>query len=138
MNKTPLAIIIASLLIGVVLAASIVTYIYPNKATVVSATLTQHLDGSPWSNGTMIDWGLVEPDTTYQFDNLTVQNTGTKNLTAYIITPQLPNGWTYTWTANNTFLQPTMKVEAPLILYVHANATPDSVHLWDTHVCGAE
>lgn len=104
----------------------LVSYFYPNIGTIIkNPSLALWIDTVQYLNETLIDWGnlnLTEA-TTYQFDNMTVVNTGNVALTVYVVTENLPSTWTLTWTANTTLLTKDAKTEAPLILTIPADAT---------------
>jgi len=71
------------------------------------------------------------------YSNLTVQNIGDSNVTVYMTCDWGSNytvaGWTYTWTANNTFLEPSESAVGDLDLYVPAGATPGT-YSWNTFI----
>lgn len=133
-----LTVILGALLVGAVLSVGIKEYVIPQQATVEpTVNLDIYIDGTPWTNGTLLDWENVTAGETYCFQNLTVVNIGNVNVTVYLLAPDLPAGWTQTWTANATFLQPTEKVEADLTLTVDASAACQT-YSWNSYIRGEQ
>ena len=135
MLKQALAVL-SALLIATVLAVTFANYLHPMTSTVASVTLTRVLDGTPLADDEPIDWGLVEPDTTYQFDNLTVLNTGNKDASIMLTAPDLPAGWALTWVGNHTILRPAEWVGGSIELYVASDAIAGTTYSWDCIVTG--
>jgi len=132
-----LAAVLAALLIATVLAAALASYLHPMTATVASVTLSRTLDGIQLADDEPIEWGIVEPDATYQFDNLTATNDGNVDCTV-ILTHDAPANWTITWACNETLLMPTNSCYAPLILYVPIEAVGGEVYSWNCWVTATE
>jgi len=129
--------LLAGLLVGVALGAVIVQYFYPMVAQIGTNQLVAYLDGNQLANGTTIDWGtlgLLEPDETYTFPSFKVTNEGSFNC-RITLTANLPNGWILTWEVNGTVVAPTESIDAPLSLYVAADAS-EPLYEWDSHVSG--
>jgi hypothetical protein len=104
------------------IASVVVQYYYPNDGSISTAILTVHINDIIYSNNTAIDWGTCKAGQTYT-KNMTISNTGNINLTVTIMSTGLPKGWTLTWQANNTLLEPDYEIEDSLILTIPANAT---------------
>ena len=134
MNLKPLiATAIMGLLVGAATAIIYKEYLHPMTAEVVSITLTRTLEGTELAQDEQIDWGIVENGTTTTLGNLTVTNNGTAPCTVYLW-HNAPNGWTITWNANTSVLEPNQNCTAPLELYVAANATQGMTYNWDCYV----
>lgn len=133
-----LTVVAVAFLIGIVAAAALVTYLHPMTATITDISLTRTLDSTLLADDDPIDWGIVEPDSTYQFDDLTVENTGNVDANVTILSPLLPAGWTLTWTMNNTVIAPAASLSAPLILYVASDAVLGQVYSWNCNVTATE
>jgi len=131
-------VILTALLVATVLAVGIVSYLHPMTATVVSVSLSRTLDGDPLADDAPIEWGIVEPDASYRFDDLTVTNTGNVDANITILSPLLPAGWTLTWAMNKTVIAPAASLSAPLILYVAADAAQGVTYAWDCTVEGTK
>lgn len=131
--KSLIPLILFGILFGVVAGTALQEYLHPMTAEVATTTLSRTLAGTPLADDEAIDWGLVEPDSTYSYENLTVTNTGNTacNVTLW---HNAPAGWSITWTANNTHLEPAQSAEAPLELYVAASATEGVVYKWNSYV----
>jgi hypothetical protein len=122
-------------LIGAGVASVVLNLWYPNTGSIVqNPALEVYINGTPYANQTAVDWGAREAGQTYQFDNMTVKNSGTVALTILVVTEGLPTGWTLTWTANNTALNPGAKAEAPLQLSIPLSAS--SWGSWGFHIYG--
>ena len=131
------ATILAALLIATVLAVGIVSYLHPMTATVISVSIMRTLDGTVLADDAPIDWGMVEPNASIQFDNLTATNTGNVNCTV-ILTHDAPENWTITWACNETLLMPTNSCYAPLVLYVPIEAVGNQTYSWNCWVTATE
>lgn len=128
-----LLLLITALVAGTAIGVLVQEYYYPQNATVKASTsLEIYLDDELWTNGTAIDWGTIEPEDIW-YSNLTVVNTGNTNTTVYLVIEGLPQGWTETWTANNTFLEPTESVSGDLTLTVAADATAGTYE-WNSYL----
>lgn len=134
MNKyiTIIGALTIGVLLGLVAASVITTYLFPQSATVIEYEATFILEGTAWANNTAIDWGALFADTEYEY-NFTVANTGSAsfNVTMYVV--NLPSGWTETWDANMTVLNPTEYIWGNLTLTVPAGATANTYN-WDTTI----
>lgn len=134
MNLKPLiATAIIALFIGAFATYAILEYYHQMTATVTSIKLTRNINGTILTDNEPIDWGIVENGTTTTLGNLTVTNNGTKQCTIYLW-HDAPNGWTVTWDANASVLEPNQNCTAPLELYVAANATQGMTYNWDCYV----
>jgi len=119
-------------LIGMVAAAVVIHYYYPNIGTISQASLTLYLNNKLYTNNTAINWtelngGSLDPGYTYTVENMTVVNTGNTPLTVYIVTEGLPADWTLSWQANDTLLNPSEQVSGWLNLTI-----PDTATDWPT------
>jgi len=85
-------------------------------------SLTMYLDGDLKPNATAIDWGQCEPGYTYTFPNMTVLNTGDVAYNVSLVTTDLPANWLIEWQRNNTFIEPSMKLEGWLNLTIPITA----------------
>jgi len=134
LKKSSFAFItIAATIIGLAISYPIgQLLVIPSTAFVPAATVDIYIDEVLWENGTELAWGTVYPGET-TFCNLTVQNTGDTNATVIVTCPDLPVGWTLTWTENNTLLNVTQVLEGDLDLTVPYDAVPGS-YSWTTYV----
>ena len=134
MEKRNLAFLsVAALIIGI--AASYPMnqlFVVPSTAVVPSATVNIWIDNVAWSNGTELSWGTVYPGEIISA-NLTVQNTGEYNATVTVTCPDLPSGWSLTWTHNATSLLPLGVLEGDLDLTVPVDAEPGS-YGWNLYI----
>ncbi|MCJ7560974.1 hypothetical protein MUO79_10225 [Candidatus Bathyarchaeota archaeon] len=105
-NKTAKYVLVALLAFVATVAAldTLVTYIYPQKGTIATASLEMYLDGELYPNSTAVDWGICEAGSVYTIPNMTVANTGDVNLTVSIVSNGLPSGWKIDWQNNNTMI----------------------------------
>ena len=100
---TIFALALIGLLIGATAMALVMEqYLMPQTAT-VNALVTMNLGGVQWTNDTLVDWGIVDPNTTYVWD-FRVNNTSPNNITVTLHVSGLPEGWIETWSANGTML----------------------------------
>lgn len=107
---------------------------HPQEATVTEVGTATYLDGELQANNTLWSWNLVNPNTTYYYENLTVKNVGTANCTVYLTVQGLPLGWNQTWAGNATFLQPGEQTSGELTLYVAADAITGQTYTWDSWI----
>ena len=132
------SIALIALLTGIAVGAVIVQYFYPMVAQVGTNQLTAFLDGTQLIDGDTIDWstlGPLEPDGTYIFASFEVVNEGSFNCKITLTTQNMPEGWALTWTANETIVAPLDSVDAPLELYVAADAS-EPLYEWGSYVSG--
>jgi len=122
-KKSLIAIALLALFIGMVVANSVIRYMYPNIGEIAEPELKLYLNDKLYTNNTAIDWGTCYPGCTYSFENMTVVNAGNTNLTVYIVTYGLPSDWTLQWQANNTLIQPNEMASGWLNLTIPENAT---------------
>lgn len=112
--------------IAIVSSVSGATYYqlyYPGEYTIdTSPELSAYLDGLPWSNGTLIQWGVLEPGWDYS-KNLTVVNTGNTLQTVDLIVSGLEPGHNLTWAGTGTLLEPGDSIAGNLLLEIPSNAT---------------
>jgi len=109
---------------------------YPGQARIPEESeLSTFLDGLPWSNGTLIQWGDVEPGWAYS-KNLTVVNTGNTQLNVGLYVSGLEPGWSLTWAANGTLLDPGEAAIGNMILDVPSNGTA-ATYNWIQYVRGS-
>lgn len=135
MNKRYVAVALAAILAGVIGAYALSElHIIPNSAKTVNVDYKIYIDDELWLNNTLLDWGNVYPGETYYCDNLTVANIGDVDLTVSILVEDLPSGWIYTWTANNTICKPNEIVWAALDLTVAADAPLDTTFNWIAYI----
>jgi len=134
MEKRNLAFLsVAALIIGI--AASYPMnqlFVVPSTAVVPSATVNIWIDNEAWSNGTELSWGTVYPSEIVSA-NLTVQNTGKYNATVTVTCPDLPDGWSLTWTENGKNLLIDEVLEGDLDLTVPVDAEPGSYE-WNLYI----
>jgi hypothetical protein len=124
-NLKPLTAIVAVALLtftALGITSEVVKYYYPNDGSISNPILTVYINDILYLNNTAIDWGTCKAGKTYT-KNMTISNTGNINLTVTIMSTGLPKGWTLTWQANNTRLEPDYEIEDSLILTIPANAT---------------
>lgn len=116
-------IIILALLCAILIASTVAVilerYFMPQTAQ-VNALVTMELDGVQWTNGTTIDWGLVDPDSTYFYPFSVTSISGNYTITLYV--SGLPDGWIQTWSANGTMVGFQETVTANLTLYIPPTA----------------
>jgi len=137
MNNLKLfTIAFAALLIGAAAAATVTQYYYmPQQATVTSIELTFTLDGEPWTNNTLIDWGIVTAGQSYN-KTLNVTNIGTAaNVTVTFTHIDLPVDWTETWTGNNIIIDIGKSVTGNITLTIPLSAT-DGTYTWNSYIMG--
>lgn len=122
MSKKLLTVLsLASVLFGVVAAATLTQMYFPNTGEIT--VLEIYLDNTLYSNGTAIDWGPCEPDNTYYFENMTVINKGEVTLQVTIIPYNLPSDWILMWQHNNTVITTGTMKSGELNLTIPASAT---------------
>lgn len=136
------ASIIGILLIATVASAALgglaVQYYHGEtvKLPVIGAvTLEEYFDGFLEVNGTLLDWGELEPGKSYTWD-YTVKNVGTTNYTCYRICYDLPSGWTETWSHNNTVFAVGQMKTGLLTLTIPAGAS--GTYNWHSYLYGEE
>jgi hypothetical protein len=137
MNLKPLTAIIAIALLTFTtlsVATVVVQYYYPNDGSISNPILTVYINDILYSNNTAIDWGTCKAGQTYT-KNMTISNTGNITLNVTIVSTGLPKGWTLTWQANNTLLEPDYEIEDYLTLTIPTNATTWPV--WGFWINGA-
>ena len=130
-------ILIASLLVGAVLAASIYTQNNPNNASytsTVNVALTMQVNGTTYAAGTAINWGAIVPDQT-RIQTISIQNTGDHPAVVTLIVNDLPTGFTLTWTSNSTTVPPGTTVTAPLTLHTPTTLT-EGAYSWNMQTKG--
>ena len=137
MRKNILVLLLSAIFIlSTVSGAAYYELYYPGQARIPeSSELATYIDGLPWSNGTLIQWGDVDPGLTYT-KNLTVVNTGTTSLTVCWVVSGLAPGWDLTWAANGTDLDPSEAAIGDLSLEVPSNGT-GAVYSWDQWIRGS-
>lgn len=137
MKKQVLILCLIAVLVSSVSAISVYVLHHPSEAEVPETYgLTEYLDDQLMSNGSKWSWGNVTPGVTYT-KNLTVVNSGNSQVTVYLRVSGLPDGWSLTWTGNNTVLQPQKAAVGNLDLSVPGNATGQK-YQWDSWVEGEE
>ena len=115
LTKGTIATILIAIIIGVAAGAIIKTVIIPTIGNILYGNYQLYLDTVAIDETDSIDWGNIEAGYEYQYDNLTCHNNGGKAFTI-TLTATVPADLEIIWTANNTYLLPTQKCEAPLIL----------------------
>lgn len=136
MNKKGLILLFATVsLLAAGAAIALQPLIIPNNATVeIVGNIDVYVEGE--LNPSSLNWGTFTPDT-YDYMNLTVVNKANGPVTVYILVSGLSSGWTQTWTANDTLLQPLGIAQGDLTLTVPADASAGSYN-WDLYVCADE
>jgi hypothetical protein len=139
MNKQYLlfALVLAGafLLGNLVIGELIFNLLIPQKITVPDTTsLEAYLNGETWANNTEISWANT---TGTQTKNLTVWNNGNVNITVTLIIEDLPSGFTETWDANGTLLEPDYWIDGNLTLTVPTNTTVGTYN-WNSYVRGEQ
>lgn len=113
----------AAAIVSTISGAVIYELYYPGQGRIPEdEELSAFLDGLPWSNGTLIQWGDLEPGWSYA-KNLTVVNTGNTQLTVELYVSGLEPGWILTWAGTGTDLDPGEAAIGNLLLEVPSNAT---------------
>jgi hypothetical protein len=131
---TILLCVLLTLGLSLVVASVLYELTVKQQATIAEVSFTAYVDEQEWNQVDTLNWGdSVEPGATY-FANLTVQNTGLENVTAYLITNSLPSGWTESWTANATFLEPGQSAMGDWDLTVDINATQGQTYTWNSTI----
>lgn len=131
-----IALGLISLLVGTVVTASVIQqYYHDESGKVTTVQLEEYLDSQLVANDTSFDWGELLPGESYDW-NYTVQNVGSVNCTVYRLVHSLPNGWTETWTGNNTLLTPQDWLVGNLTLTVAANAS--GTYNWHSYLIGEQ
>jgi len=126
----------AAAILSSVSGAIIYELYYPGQARIpAESELSAYLDGRPWSNGTLIQWGDVDPGLTYA-KNLTVVNTGNTQLNVELYVSGLEPGWSLTWAATGTDLDPGEAAIGDLILEVPSNAI-NGTYNWQQWIRGS-
>ena len=122
------AIILVVSLVGFTFAMVSQEYFMPQGAEIVVKTpaVEAILVDQPWTNDTHVDWGNLEANGTYAFENFTVTNVSAENITLAWINIDLEPEWTLSWTPNATELSPEQVATGPLTLYVSDNASAGS------------
>jgi len=85
--------------------------------------------GTPLKTGDSIDWGPLIIGQEYIY-NLTVISHYTADYTICFLHPGLPDGWTQTWTCNNTVLAAGKMMSGDLSL----TATTKGVETWGWNI----
>lgn len=133
MRRVILVSILALVLMGSVGAAAFYYHYHPSQSTVGGTELTEYWDGVIMGNGTTLDYGSdLEPGEAYTH-NYTVLNSGATVVSVSLRIVDLPSGWSLTWAANNTALNPGEAAEGDLILTVGAGAS-DGTYYWDHYI----
>ena len=117
------SVLLSALMVSMVIGAAVVNYYFPQQAVVNSISATFRLDGAPWTDSALIDWGNVDPSGVYT-KAFSVNNTGTVDVTVSMHVDGLPAGWTEVWSVNGTQLAPGVIVTGDLVLSVSPTATP--------------
>ncbi|RLC33575.1 hypothetical protein DRH14_04645 [Candidatus Shapirobacteria bacterium] len=126
------AVTIASL-VSAVLAAVSLLYEMPMTATVTeTASLNLYVDGSAWTNGTVIDWGTVEAGKTYT-KSLDIKNTGNVAVQVWITVEGLPTGWSLSYDQQNSIVQPGSWLNGTLTLTVPEGAA-STTYSWTAYL----
>lgn len=133
-----LVAIIVMFIVGLVAVGPLLyQYFYPQQATVEAVDFEVYLDDTLISNNTLIDWENVRAGEEYYYENLTVRNNGTIDITVFLIVEGLPADWTETWNANATTLAPNELAQGPLNLTVSVSAA-QGVYNWDSWIIAEE
>jgi hypothetical protein len=132
MSKKMLALILIGIVaVTYVAYAAYEAFVINQKANVIGIAV--FIDGIPIQNDGELDWGDISIDTAYYF-NLTVTNHYETNHTVYFLCVDLPTGWTQTWAANATLLEPGESAIGDLTL----TATTFSSETWTSHITVTE
>lgn len=111
-------------------AAGIYYHFHPSEGGVKTTELTEYLDRVLLENSTTISFPVdMEPGQSYS-KNYTVVNTGTTVVSVRLKIQNLPSGWSLTWAANNTALNPGQAAIGDLVLTVSSGAA-DGTYYWD-------
>jgi len=118
-------------LVSLVLAAPMAGFHMPQTASPqTQVDIECYVDTVQWTNGTELNWGEVQPNTTYT-KTLKVINVDTKNAIIYITIAGLPLGWTETWSINNTQLNAGLQVNGVLQLTTPETFDDPTPQTWD-------
>ena len=136
MGKIAVALLaLIVMVVSLVSAVTIVQYYHLESATVKTVKLEEYLDGEILANSTAMDWGDLEPGATYDW-NYTVKNVGSSSCKLYRFVYNLPAGWNYTWTANETTLVSGSSIIGNLTLTVASDA--DGSYTWYSYLIGEQ
>lgn len=127
------ALMISLLTVAVAYAAS--TWLQTNQNTAVysgNVTAEVKVDGEPLLAGAIINWGQIEPNSTY-VKVLSVKNTGSVQAQVTLLTTGLPAGFNLTWAGNQTALPAGDTAVYALTLMTPAALTPQT-YTWQTTV----
>ncbi len=127
-----LIVILIAALATVAVCVTVVYYLFPQTVSVVQVKVSFTLDGQPLANGSPVQWGQVDRDTSY-WSNLDARNDGNVNTTVILNLGPLPTGWTETWSLNNTKLTPGQTAVGILTLDVPADAASGPATLPDLY-----
>lgn len=122
-KKTLILVALIGLLVGAALADVVRRYWFPNIGTITTYSLDIYLDDVFIANETAIDWGSCEPGFMYYYENFTVANTGSADVTVYITPQDLPGDWLLHWDGNDTLLTAGQSTGGFLNLTIPATAT---------------
>jgi len=120
-----------------VIAPLVQQWLIPQTATISNVSYTMYIDSVLWTNNTLLDWGPLDPGASYTC-NLTIVNTSNVNATFYLLTDTLPVGWSESWTANATLLEPTQVASGDWTLTVDVAAVPGDSYNWNSWVGGEQ
>lgn len=136
-HKTWITLIIGASLFGAfivgVLAPAIQAYFYP-QTTTVGPKLAIYIGDTEWLNGTLIDWGSLEADESYELD-LNVINLSNGPVTVMLEVTGLFTGWTETWTKHDTLLAFEGWANGTLTLTIPYGA-PLGDYSWGSYIKG--
>lgn len=137
MRRNIIVLLVSAIaILSTVSGAAYYELIYPGQGRIPENTeLSAFVDGLPWSNGTLIQWGDLEPGWSYA-KNLTVVNTGNTQQTVELYVSGLEPGWSLTWATTGTDLDPGEAAIGSMILDVPSNATAGTYN-WEQRVRGS-
>lgn len=126
-------LILAALTLGIIIAAAstvwaAITLYYhmPQNATIPpQASLTMYVEGQPWTNGTEVGWGTVNPGEIKQ-KTMDIYNSGGQALQVNMLVLGLPSGWDLAYNRNNTTLNPGQWLNGTMALTVPTSAAAGS------------
>jgi len=130
MRKTILISLLGLCVLLPVSAATFYYHYHPSEGGVKTTEFTEYLDGVLLENSTTISFPVdMEPGLSYS-KNYTVVNTGATMLSVRLKIQNLPSGWSLSWAANNTALNPGQAAMGDLVLTVGSGAA-DGSYYWD-------
>jgi len=84
-----------------------------------------YVEGQPWTNGTEVGWGTVNPGEIKQ-KTMDIYNSGGQALQVNMLVLGLPSGWDLAYNRNNTTLNPGQWLNGTMALTVPTSAAAGS------------